>query len=780
MRISNRTCIGVLITFLLFNVPTALRSQFTNSRNQSAHKQDTRYEIVTHGRDIIVRAGSLMRTITLDGTNLITAGLLWNGSNLLDKPSKEMAVTFYEASPNIKPVGIRDGDVKSSLDEVGTDKLTDVLKYKEEKGFVKQNTQWIHPKHIQSFEWNNPFDVINHTVSTPKPGVTRLTIRVRSTSDAVLQDVFINLFYEIYEGFPSIRKWIEIVNNGSRWLKADSLTLDGIEFNKTLPDIIHLTPTAGGAGASLRAYSAEDKSTGIIVGSEVPSALRIINPRGSTGYAPAFFEWVLGPAEKFTSEPVFIYGVSGDVKKTVSGISTPLDREVEGRFQDFLKEVVGVLPSLNDHLPLWSTWSNFGSDIHSENIIKMADLAKQAGFKGLEIDAGWAQNRNSELGNWASNSRPDGSKFRNFSTTANYIKNKGLKLGLWVSDYRDPQLAPDFKALPDAAALPHVYREGGLAMSFTSPWKYYFANDILYLHDLYGATYFKQDLTAIKYGDISAHHESRTHKESLLRGLRGLLESESYLIERAPDVVNQISHEIYWGTPGVPCDLAALKSVRAFHIPPNDYSGVGHPKKRYHPDLGLSPDSLRQKLLDGCLNARQRLYEYRGLPLNAIEYYAAATFNFNGSLTKDVQQRQVCSWLMGAPHVFAGDLSSLTSENLAHYKTCFDIVDELDEKYGIYRFFQFSGVPAPTDTDWHWWGKLNKQGLGAVVVLRGRQGQSTRSINIPWVSPTEHYQVYARFSKANLGIYTGRQLINGELKVSLSAYGQEILELSTP
>ena len=35
--------------------------------------------------------------------------------------------------------------------------------------------------------------------------------------------------------------------------------------------------------------------------------------------------------------------------------------------------------------------------------------------------------------------------------------------------------------------------------------------------------YFKQDFSNIIFGDLAEGHESRTRKESLLRGLRGLL-----------------------------------------------------------------------------------------------------------------------------------------------------------------------------------------------------------------------------------------------------------------
>ena len=75
----------------------------------------------------------------------------------------------------------------------------------------------------------------------------------------------------------------------------------------------------------------------------------------------------------------------------------------------------------------------------------------------------------------------------------------------------------------------------------------------------------------------------------------------------------------------------------------------------------------------------------------------------------------------------------LSEENIARYRQRFEIVKRLEKTYGIYRRFQFSGVPAPTDSDWHWWGKLDEDGYGAVVVVRGSGGQGHRAVNIPWV-----------------------------------------------
>jgi hypothetical protein len=187
---------------------------------------------------------------------------------------------------------------------------------------------------------------------------------------------------------------------------------------------------------------------------------------------------------------------------------------------------------------------------------------------------------------------------------------------------------------------------------------------------------------------------------------------------------------------------------------------------------------MRADLIKSCWESRQRFYSHRGLPLYSVEFYAAHAVNIKGSLIPAVQDRQICSWLMGAPTVFAGDLSSLTEENIQHYRKRFDLLKRLQSKYDIYRYFQYSGVPAPTETGWHWWGKINENGYGIVVVIRGSDGENSRLINIPWVDPNKKYKITALLSAKTIGRYSGTQLQNGTIKLELPVFGQEILELS--
>jgi hypothetical protein len=735
---------------------------------------DNSVTISRKGDTVELKAGPLKRTLRVSGGKVTLESLTLAGKPLIADKANEVSFQISRATPNRNPAALKPADKKvinvKATQGDGTDTL---LVKKPVPTTLPSEVKWTDNRSFAGRSWNRCFDLSNVAIVSPKPGMQRLIIRARSLKDPALAGVSVNIIYETYEGYPVIRKWVEVTNNGANWIKLSNLLIDDIVIKPEFSNKTLLTPSERGAGASVVAFSHTDKTRGVILASEIPSALRAIHDNGSSGYAAEHFEWVLGPAENFVSEPVFMYAFSGDVVKTSSAQSLPMDRAVESGFQHFLKEHLGISPAhIEVQAPKWVTWTNFGPEITDAIVREQAALAAKCGFVLFVLDDGWQKDR---LGR-----DPNKERFPKFGETCKYVIAQGLRLGLWVSCYRSPG-ADDFKALPNAASTPEIRRHTGKAMSFASNWHKFYANDMVFLHDYYGATYFKQDFTNPRFGDMAPGHYSRTRKESLLRSLRGLLESQVILRRNAPSIANQITHEIYWGTPGVPCDLAALKCVSQYHIPPNDYSGAGHRKRRVGAPGAwekYKPEELRKQLIKGCMNARNRFYAHRGLPMESIEYYGAATVNWKGSLTTQIQDRQVCSWLMGAPLVYAGDLASLSKEHIARYKLRFDLLKRLEKSYGIYRNFQYSGVPAPTDTDWHWWGKLNKQGYGAVVVIRGSGGEDQRTINIPWVQPDRKYKVTSQFQKKALGSFTGKQLQAGALSIKLPTLGQEILELS--
>ncbi len=763
-----------LIHFCLSIIVLLLNTSLSAHKNDFADPTKSKWSITREANTFVIQAGSLKRLITLDKVNISTVSCLVGTHELLSKAYPEVRLDLSRAKINIQPALISEFDKDQAIESTATFGSTDELIINESKS-DDPNSHWQKALTLNSQDWDKHFDKSIAIISFPREHVTRLTLRVRAIHMEALKDVSISLIYEIYEGHPAIRQWVEVVNNSPNWLRLDKLILSPLNIGETLNNIQALTPDDKAVSASIRSFSDNEESYGLILGSEVPSATRRFDvDSGIMGYAESYFEWILKPAGRFTSEPVSFYAFDGKLIKTVSATSKPLDRCVENQYQAYLSNCIGVMADHAElYAPRYATWSNYAQYITEDISRQIIPIAAQCGFELFQIDDGWQIDR---LG-----TEPHAEKFPNFDSLCELVKEEGMTLGLWVSCYRSLD-AKDLKVLPDAMVLPPLKRLSGYGMGYASDWRNYYAQDLVYLNDRYGAKFFKQDFTNIRLGDMANGHESHSRKESYLRSLRGFLSSQKLIREMSPDISTLITHEIYWGTPGVPCDLAAMKYGCFYHIPPNDYSGLGPIK--YRKKLVSEYESLANKkqvekdLLQGCWNARQRFFEHRGLPLHMIEYYGAATANVRGALATDIQDRQVCSFLMGAPAVYAGDLLSLTPENIDHYRKRFDLLKELQGKYNIYRNFQFSGVPEPTDKDWHWWGKLNENTEGVVVVIRGSEGSEQRQINIPWVASDRNYSIKQLFTEKELGIYSGKELQEGIIQLSLSSFGQDILEVS--
>ena len=729
------------------------------------------------GESMTLRAGLLSRTIHISASGrLETTSLRVEGRELLAGAIPEIRFTVRCAEPNRRPPGLKPGE-GTVLQSERTftyygGKPLDPARWEDRR---PEATRWTNAVTVSSDRWEDWAIPSDRFGTKPKPGVERLVIRTPLTNDAAFGRLTVTACYETYEGHPAVRKWIEIENTGDRWLMLDHLTIDAVRLAEAYRHATPLTPAELGVQSSVMGFVDAAQSRGVIAASEVPSALRSLGNDGAMGYSEEWFEWVLGPKETFVSEPVFLYACAGPVEQTLSARSTPLDRTIEGPYMRFLHEHVGIAA---DHAPLyapqWLTWAEFKFKIDDALMRQIADLAAKAGFAQLLFDDGWQKDR---LG-----TEVDTVKFPDFAATSQYIRSRGLSLGLWLSCIRSDD-SPDLRAVPDGRSLPPVKRMKGSAMSFSSPWREYYAKDLARVARDYGVTYFKQDFSNIRYGDIAEGHEGRTMRDSLLRGCRNLLETQDLIRAAAPQVVTELTHEIYWDTPGVPADLAVLKHACQFHFPYNFCWGADPlwpdrlrlEKNRTAP---IDPETHRDVLRRACFEARKRFYAQRALPLHCLEFYAAATHGVGGSLTPDVQDRQVVSWLMGAPINFSGDLRTLSEANLAHYRSRFDLLKRLQQQYDIYRHFQFSGVPAPTDEDWHWWGKLNAEGCGAVVIVRGSGGAERRAINVPWVDPQRRYRVTAHFASADLGVISGRKLRDRGVTIQLSPWGQEILELA--
>ena len=246
-----------------------------------------------------------------------------------------MSLTVTRAEPNARPKGLKPGE-GGSIDSVQDfpSRASTTIPATYDDTSLGQTTRWVEPIRIRASRWADAFLLATPEVSTPAPDVSRLTIHARARRESALDGLGLTVIYEVYRGEPVVRKWVEVVNEGSVWRKIEQLTID--DFRSGSERFRARAADSRGLWGADRAWSAAPRPTatfGVIVASEIPSALRTIAGTGALGYHPAMFEWVLGPGERFVSEPVFLYAFSGPVEQTISARSTPLDRTVEGPFQ---------------------------------------------------------------------------------------------------------------------------------------------------------------------------------------------------------------------------------------------------------------------------------------------------------------------------------------------------------------------------------------------------------------------------------------------------------------
>lgn len=731
--------------------------------------ENINWNIKQNNNLISIQAGILRQELILSDSLLQSTFYIDTGKVC----ANEFSFVLWKASPNEEPQGI--AYMKTGVEQKETIKnQTDALNIEQKnQNSITSNVSWYDSIQINSSQVEN-YTLVSSEIKKISQNEIQLTLMHEINPN--YPNVKFNIIYRIYKGFPVIRKWMSIKNESNYWIKVDHLMLSKNNIPANYSQVTHLTPQLRNIDPSIVSFSNADASQGFIQLSEVPSQIRILTDDGNVGYHPSFFEWVLGPRESFQSDPVSIYAFNDESYETISALSTARDRCVEGEFRNFLKHHILMQP--NDPIaPLFCTWTNYGSSICDKNMFQAVDIAANIGFKCFQLDAGWSDT--GSLNGWAvSDRKADIKKFADLKSLSKYIHSKKMKTGLWYSVFINEQNAMQQNASPVLFSVPLVKRGGGLGLSFTyqkSREKY--VGDLIALNKEYDATYFKQDLSNICYGDFAKGHESRTLKESYLRGIKGLFTTQDKIHATIPNIFLQLSHEIYWQTPGPAADIAVLQHADVYHIPPNEYWGAGERRSLVSDTWNMNKDSLSNKLLYGCLRARNLWYAHRGLPLERLEVFGAVVTNYKGSLTTEIQDRQICSWLMGAPSSFSGDLTSLSNENIKHYHKRFELLDTLQKKYDIYSNFQFSGVPSPTDEDWHWWGKLNQEGSGIVIVMRGSKGENSRNINIPWVLPQHKYKIKGLLSQQDYGIWTGKQLHSGKLELLLPPYGQEIIEL---
>jgi hypothetical protein len=175
-----------------------------------------KWEIREQANSVTIEAGILSQELIVSDSLFASTGLFIGHDNLIGNMSEELSVTFMKASPNEEPHGI-------GYSEEGGVEQTDALSVKKKERKETVNVNWGDSLHVNQAIFPSVFKKQSCRVSKPDRGRTRCTITFSAVH--ALDGIFAEVNYEIYSGYPVIRKWISFRNQGDQWVKISGLML---------------------------------------------------------------------------------------------------------------------------------------------------------------------------------------------------------------------------------------------------------------------------------------------------------------------------------------------------------------------------------------------------------------------------------------------------------------------------------------------------------------------------------------------------------------------------
>lgn len=160
--------------------------------------------------------------------------------------------------------------------------------------------------------------------------------------------------------------------------------------------------------------------------------------RVNIGINPFGFNWLLIPGEEFqTPEVVMTFSDRGFGKMSRVFHRLYRERLCRGKYRDSERPV------------LLNCWEALYFDFYEDDVLKIAEKAKDVGVELVVVDDGWFGNRNGDdtsLGDWYANKEklPTG-----IDGLASKIEKMGMKFGLWFEPEMMNEDSELFKAHPD-------------------------------------------------------------------------------------------------------------------------------------------------------------------------------------------------------------------------------------------------------------------------------------------------------------------------------------------
>ncbi len=559
----------------------------------------------------------------------------------------------------------------------------------------------------------------------------------------------IRVFYEIYPDLAGARKWIEFYYQGQSELKVEDLSVEklvmdpgystGVDIYKNYGREWAKPPYTGGRYDP--ALLVRGQSGSFILGNEAPGIMKFISVYNelnviSIGLTPSVHDYpfrrYLSAEEKFISPKSFIILTREESRETA----------FEKDLGKYLRKYMGVKLFRRDIPPvfLYNTWNPFRINIHDKLIRELADNLENTGVEYLIIDDGW-QDHN---GDWNVNTEkfPDGLK-----PVTDYIREKGMKPGLWISLTIAEKESEAFNkyrhlAVKDLEGNPanlHGWSNNLdiLTMNIASPWYDYIKEKMRQLVLQYGIEYFKIDLGMVKSAYIMEPERSGSFEET--GEFKGREEFLYMAFERTMQLYDELADEF----PALVIDCT-FEIWGDWHI--IDYALVKHADVDWISNFEAVPP-------EGSRTVRHLAW-HRGLSVPA-----SAMVIGNQKLEAPNHEFSFLS-NFGSTPIMLGDPRKLTLDEKKWYKHMAGWLKEMHREYGIFKYYQTSGVfNPPGPHTWDGFARFNYEKDGGIVcVFRNDQANENHSVLLPWCKEKNKYEILEAESGESLGVFEGRYL----------------------
>jgi alpha-galactosidase len=602
----------------------------------------------------------------------------------------------------------------------------------------------------------------DHTI-TENPVRSTLKIEFSGIEGSPSENLLLRLYYEIYGDLAMVRKWIEITNTDGvdkiiENLFIEDLYIDpsystGVDIYKSYGREWTKPPYIGDKNDP--AIFIRGSSGSFITGNEAPGMMKYtsiylglneirigLNP---TNHAYPFRRY-LSANESFKSPEVFV----------ILTPETSPEIAFENDLGKYIRQYMGVklFEKAVPPLFLYNTWNPFRTNIDENLIRELADALENTGVEYLIIDDGW-QDHN---GDWNVNKEKFSQGLR---PVTDYIREKGMKPGLWISLTIAEKESKAFKKYHDQAVVDVSGKPTNLhgwsnnleilTMKIASPWYDHIKKKMRKLILEHGIQYFKIDLGMVKSAYIMEKERSGSYDEN--EYFKG---REEYLYT-AFEKTNQLFDELAEEFTELIIDCT-FELWGDWHI--IDYALVKHADVEWISNFEALPP-------EGSRTVRYLAY-HRGLTIPTSSMVIG-----NQKMEAENHELSFISNMASTP-IMLGDPRKLSATEKDWFKNMTMWLKEMHLKYQVFKYYQTSQVfNEPGPHNWDGFARFNPEADGGILcVFRNDQQDPTHTFTLPWCQAENAYLIVDVISNKEVGEFSGNELKNKGLKVTVNRINQ--------